>query len=328
MVIEEISKRLALPIPFLEKLARTASHRYCKYSIPKRTGGERTIYHPAKELKLIQRWLLQNVLINLPIHPAATAYRPEINIARNAEKHVSNNYLLRVDFEDFFPSLRDSDVVGVLEANSQILVKGGLTAEDLNFITKIVCRSASLTIGAPTSPQLSNAIMFPLDQTWSDQAKELEVTYTRYADDLYFSTNRPNVLNEILTTIRRELNANKAPKLTINEKKTALSSRKYRRLVAGLVLTSDRKISIGRDKKRRLSAFVNKLKRRQLQAQDVQKLRGWIAYVRSVEPMFVKALQRNMKSILLRAIFGEKAADVKDASLVSPPVEADATWKL
>src|SRR6266508_3273123 len=292
MILEQISNRLALPRPYLQRLASTASHRYKEYEIDKRTGGKRTIHHPAKELKLIQRWLLRNVLINLPIHPAATAYRQEGSIARNAEGHVANNYLLRVDFQDFFPSLTAADVLAVLRANRQTLANGQVTEEDLIFIVQIVCRYGSLTIGAPTSPLVSNAIMFQFDEIWSRVASALDVTYTRYADDLYFSTNRPNVLQDIFGRLREYLTNEQRPLLRINDKKTAFFSRKYRRLVAGLVLTSDRKISIGRDKKRLLSASVNRLKHKELQPEEVHKLRGWIAYVQSVEPTFVETLER------------------------------------
>jgi RNA-directed DNA polymerase len=292
MIAEQISARLGLSPAFLEKLARTASFRYKEYQIKKKGGGTRTIHHPARELKLVQGWLLQNVLNRLPVHPAATAYREGCSIRRNAESHVANNYFLRVDFQDFFPSLKGRDVEAVLVANRQSLSEGGITMQDITFITRIVCRHDSLTIGAPTSPQLSNAIMFDLDRTWSERARALEVTYTRYADDLYFSTNRPNVLKDLLGDLRSYLNANDRPLLRINDKKTAFGSRKRRRLAAGLVLTSDRRVSIGRQRKRVLKALVMKLKRRYLSPDEVASLRGWISYLHSVEPTFVLSLER------------------------------------
>ncbi|HLG16430.1 MAG TPA: retron St85 family RNA-directed DNA polymerase [Blastocatellia bacterium] len=292
MILEQTAARLDLPVSFLLKLAKTASHRYKEYTIPKRTGGTRTIHHPARELKLVQNWLLQYVLIRLPVHAVATAYSKGSSIKRNAEMHVANNYLLRVDFQDFFPSLTGSDVVAVLRANQRRLANINITEQDIYFIRRIVCRRDSLTIGAPTSPQLSNAIMFEFDETWSRRAHDLEVTYTRYADDLYFSTNRPNVLRDILDGLREYLKAGGVPTLRINEKKTAFSSRKRRRLAAGLVLTSDRRISIGRHKKRMLKSLVLKLKRKELEPVHAASLRGWICYLRSVEPAFVLALQR------------------------------------
>jgi RNA-directed DNA polymerase len=292
VILERMATQLALAPSFLTKLARSASHRYKEYKIPKRTGGERTIHHPAREIKLLQYWLLKNVLISLPVHPSATAYRKESSIRLNAVRHVANNYLLRVDFQDFFPSLSGSDVVAVLAANRRTLTDVELTDADITLIRQIVCRFDCLTIGAPTSPLLSNAIMFEFDVAWSGIAQAEEVTYTRYADDLYFSTNQPNVLQGILGSLRESVNAGGVPTLRINDRKTAFSSRKRRRLAAGLVLTSDRKISIGRVKKRRLKALVNNLKHKQLEPEQIAHLRGWIAYLRSVEPTFVLALQR------------------------------------
>src|SRR6266404_5971979 len=101
MILERMTTQLALNPFFLTKLARSASHRYKEYKIPKRTGGERTIHHPSRELKLLQYWLLKNVLVSLPVHPSATAYQKESSIRLNAARHVVNNYILRVDFQDF-----------------------------------------------------------------------------------------------------------------------------------------------------------------------------------------------------------------------------------
>ena len=292
MILERMATQLALTPPFLLKLAASASHRYKEYKIPKKTGGERTIHHPAREIKLLQYWLLRNLVVNLPVHPLATAYRKESSIRENAALHVANNYILRVDFNDFFHSLKGSDVVSVLAANRQRLADEVLTDLDIRLTRQIVCRLDCLTIGAPTSPVLSNAIMFEFDVRWSEMARTEDVTYSRYADDLYFSTNRPNVLESVLERLRESLRAQRAPTLTINDRKTSFSSRKRRRLAAGLVLTSDRKISIGRKKKRRLKALVNNLKRRQLPMEQMAHLRGWIAYLGSVEPAFVTALEK------------------------------------
>jgi len=291
MITEQIATEFDLTVSYLERLARTASHRYRSYPIAKRSGGEREISQPSRALKVIQHWLLQNVLNKLPVHTLATAYQKGSSIRINAGMHVANNYILRVDFQDFFPSLKGSDVVSVLKANQQ--VSPFLSSDkDLDFIRRIVCLEDALAIGAPTSPFLANAIMFSFDLEWAERARTLDVTYTRYADDLYFSTNRPNVLREILLSLTQYLSDNRRPQLRINDSKTAFSSRKRRRIATGLVLTSDRRVSIGRTKKRVLKSWVNKLRYRELNAEQIARLRGWISYVRSVEPLFVVALER------------------------------------
>jgi RNA-directed DNA polymerase len=167
-----------------------------------------------------------------------------------------------------------------------------LTELDIQFIRRIVCRFDSLTIGAPTSPLLSNSIMYDFDSYWASRSAEVGVRYTRYADDLYFSTNQANVLNRTFESLRESLNLSHRPVLRINDEKTSFSSRKRKRISAGLVLTSDRKVSIGRDKKRFIKSQVLKLTQRRLNSTEVLSLRGWIAYCLSVEPVFVSALER------------------------------------
>ena len=291
MIQDQIASQLGLSKSYLERLATSASYRYKEYKSPKKSGGERVIHHPARELKLIQDWLVHNVLHKLPVHVLATAYRKGSSIKMNADMHTANNYLLRVDFQDFFHSLTSADISSLLSRNPQIF-PAVPDDKDIDFIKRILSRHGALTIGAPTSPLLSNAIMFDFDKEWSERAQSAQITYTRYADDLYFSTNQGNVLQSVLQGVEEYIKQITSPKLMINGRKTAFSSRKWRRLATGLVLTSDRKISIGRKKKRILKAWVNNLKFNRLTPAEVGTLRGWIAYLQAVEPLFVVALQR------------------------------------
>jgi hypothetical protein len=231
-------------------------------------------------------------LISLPVHPAATAYQKNSTIKRNAELHAGTNYLLRVDFQNFFPSLHRIDVVNLLRANRKRLADEYVTDQDIEFISRVVCRFDALTIGAPTSPIISNAIMFNFDATWHRNAETNGITYTRYADDLYFSTSAPRVLERLLEDLRHYLNRGERPLLQINEAKTVFSSTKWRKLATGLVLTPDHKVSLGRHKKRMLKSLAWKLKRGELSVVETASLRGWISYIRSVEPDFVSRLQR------------------------------------
>ena len=293
MLIDDISRGLELPVNYLEQLAASASYRYKRYAIPKKSGGLRQISHPARELKLVQSWLIANVLNKLPVHNSATAYRSGSSILRNAAQHSMNNFLLKIDFRDFFPSLTRTDVAGVLTAASHGRGKVlELTPADIHFVTSIVCCKGALAIGAPSSPSLSNAIMFDFDQYWSKRCSEMNVTYTRYADDSYFSTRNPNVLSDLLKSVEAYLSNQPFPKLRINHEKTVFTSRKRLRKVTGLVLTSDRKISIGRHQKRILKSMVLKLIKKELNHVQTALLQGWIAYVRSVEPAFIVSMQR------------------------------------
>jgi RNA-directed DNA polymerase len=157
MIIEKMAADLGLKTSFIDALARGASHAYKTYSILKRGGGVREINHPSKQLKALQRWLLQYVCPGFPVHPAAAAYRKNRSILDNASLHANSRYLLRMDFQQFFPSITEADLKSYIDGRRSSLF-AGWSAFDINVFCMLVLRRSRLTIGAPTSPSLSNAI--------------------------------------------------------------------------------------------------------------------------------------------------------------------------
>lgn len=286
-LINEVSAGLRLSESFLERMARTATHRYKVYFVPKRSGaGSRKIEHPSRELKAIQRFLNWHVVAKLAVHPNAYAYRSghAFGVAANARRHADRAFLLRMDFADFFPSIASSDIDRFL-----VGAMPSWTAADREFFVLLVTRGGALTVGAPTSPGLSNAMCIELDTKLTALAVGRGLSYTRYADDLFFSTSARDVLRFVpdeVTTILGQLTTPRV--LTINPAKTVNISRKNRRSVTGLVLTSQGGISLGRSKKRELSAGVHQFD--QLSAVAKLRLAGWLAYCSDVEPDFINRL--------------------------------------
>ena len=156
MLIEKMATELGIPVRFVQKLANSASHEYKSYNIPKRSGGFREIHHPSRQLKGLQRWLLTNVIDKFPVHEAATAYRKGGSIFKNAATHATSRYLLRMDFENFFPSIKSADLRAYLHrcAEHQLVELDGWTSNDTDLFCQIVLRHSALTIGAPTSPRM------------------------------------------------------------------------------------------------------------------------------------------------------------------------------
>lgn len=299
MLVDELARQMKLSAHYVRALARSASHRYKEYTIPKRTGGRRTIHHPSRELKLLQSWIAENVFKHFPIHPSAYAYVVGRGIAENASVHRRKNYLLKVDFVEFFPSITARDVQAVLDLRAANLPMA-LTPEDRSFILSVVCRDGRLTIGAPSSPILSNAVMCEFDRQWT--AWNDSVLYTRYADDLFFSTDTPNLLSALLADLRLDVAMRSSPRLRINEDKTVFTSRKRRRVVTGLVLTSTGEVSLGRKQKRFIRSLLHRYVLRALDDEQIDYLRGFIAYARSVDPEFVRALERKFGLFSVQAI--------------------------
>lgn len=292
MALFELIKRLT---PFqgseLSALINTAPRRYKVYQIPKRDGKSfRTIAQPAPEVKLLQTVLMREVISKWPVHDAATAYIKGISIQEHAKRHVDSRFLLKMDFSDFFPSITAEHV------RHHAIRYSGLQGRDLDILVNIVCRrnksngSFGLSIGAPSSPMISNSMLFEFDSLAESFCASREIVYSRYADDLAFSSKNPNCLIDVQEHISHIISELPYPKLAINEKKTVNVSTKHRRTLLGLVLTPDNRVSLGRELKRILHAKVHSFNKESLAAEEVGELRGMLAYAWSIEPTFVLKL--------------------------------------
>lgn len=307
MLLEQISSDTKLSVKYLENVARRADYLYKTYKIEKRSGGHRTIEHPSPRLKIMQRWIARHLIAKMPVHPAATAYRRGSSIADNAAAHANSRFLLHMDFADFFHSLRADDVRALFLRNTDRMPP--ISAEEISLVISILCRHGRLTIGAPSSPALSNALMFEFDLFWFAEAEKRGVVYTRYADDLNFSTSRPEVLQLLAAEIAQRSEQPGGLQLRINPRKTQHRSKKNHRRVTGLVITTAGKISLGRSKKREIRSLVY-LAQKSMDNSDIDRIRGLLAYANSVEPSFVSSLTRKFGD--LNRMFRHGASDSDD----------------
>lgn len=289
MLIEVIATRTKVPVETLEKIAASASRRYREYPIPKRTGGTRLISHPSRTLKALQRWLARNLISVAPVHDAATAYQKGRSIRENALRHAGSSFTLRLDFREFFPSF-DAASIEPFIAETAAAAQLQLTAKDMDFVLRILCRNGRITIGAPSSPKITNAMMFSFDQEMAGYASENNLVYTRYADDLFISSFVPDVLIEAEDFVRELALRHRRPALIINEKKTLHLSRAGHRSVTGMVLTPEGKISLGRDRKREIKSLVHSATVNKLNPVERARLSGLIAFAHDVDPDFIGAL--------------------------------------
>lgn len=275
------------------RIVAQAPARYKEYPIPKRSGGQRIIAQPSRELKVLQRVIMEHWLAELPIHPSAMAYVTGRNIVDNADAHRHGSAILKLDFQNYFPSIRASDWRTYIRNKRPEWDK----ENDLNIMIKILfwgqksSRPKCLSIGAPTSPIVSNIIMFELDELFDEQANKFNSVYTRYADDITISSDTVENLLEVEKFIRSTLRATSHPNLKINEKKRGIYTKGQRRLVTGLVLTPNGKISIGRDRKRKISSLIHKFSLNQLGMSDVGYLKGMIGFSIANEPEFVSRMR-------------------------------------
>lgn len=304
-LIQALQEATGLSEAQIHRLIARSPHAYKVYTIPKKSGGTRTIAQPAKETKFLQRWLIQHVFGALPQHESATAYKINASIKNNASAHKENPYLSKFDFENFFPSIKESDLI---QHFTKYLVDQ-FNESDIQIIARLCCMSSKgskerqLSIGAPSSPLLSNSLMFDFDTQIATWCIDNEFVYTRYADDLTFSTHRKDRASELEAEIRRIIATLVYPKIRLNRKKTIHLSKKYQRRVTGIIINNDDQLSIGRQRKREISALIHRHSLNMLTSEDTFHLQGLLGFAKDIEPAFVISMRKKYGSEIIDSIF-------------------------
>lgn len=167
---------------------------YYHFTIPKPSGGIRAIEAPEQELKKLQRRLnayLQSVYY---LHQSVASYgyiqrvvgsAVVKNIRTNAEKHLNCKYLLNADFDDFFHQIQTRHIVRIFRVAPFHFDK-----HTANILAKICTYKGRLPMGAPTSPVLSNFYTLQIDNALTKWTYERKIVYTRFVDDLSFSSQK------------------------------------------------------------------------------------------------------------------------------------------
>lgn len=272
-------------------LIATAPSRYKTHFIDKRGGrGKREISQPTKEIKYLQRILVRDELRSLPIHDAAIGYRAGKGIRDHAQPHAAARYLLKLDFKDFFPSLKFASL------EHRLSVDTTYSPVERWILGNLLCRRPKgssvlqLSIGAPSSPFVSNYLLREFDERMAEYCQQTDMRYTRYADDLAFSTSRPGFLDDLEGQVRNLVSELTYLGLSLNEAKTINVSTKRRRTLVGLTLSNQGHASIGRDAKRTLRSALHKFSTGELSPSEAANLKGRLAFTYAVDPMFVTAL--------------------------------------
>ncbi len=241
-------------------------NKYVQFSIAKKSGGERNICAPDKKLLLLQKRLaakLQqcyeeiscmfskepNFILTENIRSSIVhGFRKKLSIQSNALCHINGNILLNVDLKDFFPSINFGRVRGFFIKNSFF----HLNEKVATLIAQIVCYNNELPQGAPTSPVIANLLATPMDVRILNLAKKNGVFYTRYADDLTFST-KLKIFPEDFLIVTETLEYSLGKKLkkiiqdsgfVINENKVRMHLKQSKQTVTGLVV--NKKVNVDR----------------------------------------------------------------------------------
>lgn len=245
--------------------AEICKKRYKKFSIKKKSGENREILAPVGALKSIQKCLKLIFECIYEPSPYATGFISNKSIVDNAKCHLSKNYVYNIDLKDFFPSIHLHRVKACLHNEPFSLSnKKGTAQEALAFLIGKLCTHPikttdgkivdALPQGAPTSPIISNIIAQRLDRRLGGLSKKVGVNYTRYADDITFSSNHSVYAKG--SDFQLELNRIILDQnLIINEKKVRLQRNLHSQEVTGLIVNN--KVNVHRSYVKNLRTILN-----------------------------------------------------------------------
>ncbi|MGV3573868.1 MAG: retron Ec67 family RNA-directed DNA polymerase/endonuclease [Devosia sp.] len=235
-----------------------AKDRYTTFEIAKKSGGKRIIKAPDPKLKKLQSHVshllyecLEEIEKERGAKPLSFGFRRDRWIADNATRHKRRKWVLNLDLKDFFPSFNFGRVRGFFLKDKSF----ALQPEVATTIAQIACDGTALPQGSPCSPVIAELIGQILDMRLVRLAKKYGVTYTRYADDITFSTSQKDFPAGLATadpadaTIWRLsdelLGKISASGFAVNPAKTRMQFRGSRQTVTGLIVNE--KVNIPSD---------------------------------------------------------------------------------
>ena len=212
--------------------------KYNKFVIKKRNGKARNIFAPCQALKNIQNKIKKGIEKNYHINSVVHGFVKDKSIITNAKTHIKKKYIVNIDLQNFFPTINFGRVRGIFIEYFKF------SNEVSTLIAQLLCFNNELPQGSPCSPLISNIICAPLDKKLYKYAKFNKLDYTRYVDDITFSTNLKNCTNKICTLTEEDKlilnpdfeNIIHEAGFIINDKKLFLNGKNRRQQVTGLVV--------------------------------------------------------------------------------------------
>ncbi len=232
--------------------------RYGVFPIPKRSGGTRTIIAPKSSIKSYQRRLADILSHYYKPKAGVYGYVAGRNIKQNAKIHCGKKTVINIDLRDFFSTIHFGRVRGVFKSHPF-----GFNDAVATTLAQICCYDGFLPQGAPSSPVISNFVCRTLDNQLQRFASKYRLSYSRYADDITFSTNRSHPPEEVATigqdgriALSEELmNIVSGNQFEINYDKVRYSLKNNRQEVTGLIVNT--KVNVRRTYIRQIRAMLH-----------------------------------------------------------------------
>lgn len=246
--VEDLCNILNISLKQLKYLLFVKRNKYIEFEIPKKNGDTRRILSPVVDLKIIQKKLAILLYNSYEFLDVQHGFIKNRSCLTNANLHIGKRFVLNIDLENFFDTIHFGRVRGLFMNKPYNYNK-----ELATYLAMLVCENGKLPQGAPTSPVISNIICYTMDKQLNHLAKKNRCVYSRYADDITFSTNSDKFPLEIAEKVGKEIvlsdkligiiNGGYQTGFKINNRKTRLSKRMMRQEVTGVIVNKKANLS-------------------------------------------------------------------------------------
>lgn len=230
--VKHLSKLMGISYTSLFHYILNSNDFYSDFNISKSSGSDRIINAPSLNLKKIQRWILQNILLDFPLSNNVKGFRKNHSILDNAKFHSNKELVYNIDIKDFFPSIEFNNVY-------YMFYNVGYTAELSYAFAKLLTYENYLPQGSPASPHISNIICYKMDESLDDLSQRISAQYTRYADDMTISTNDISLFLSKKSAFKNIVNYHG---FSLNNVKERLQYKNQPQFVTGLIVNNGVKV--------------------------------------------------------------------------------------
>jgi retron-type reverse transcriptase len=306
-------------LAYHRKVSKTSHYHH--FYIPKKSGGQRLISAPKKNLKKVQKWILENILYKIQNQDVVHGFVPKHSIKTNALPHLQKEVVINIDLKDFFPSISYKRVKGLFQKlgySEQIatiftLLCTHFEVDKVNVdgVAYYVQKTERfLPQGSPASPAITNLIAHTLDLRLQGLAKKYDFTYTRYADDLTFSSNTINEksIKTLMSFVQSIVNEED---FTIHPDKTHIMRRGSQKKVTGVVVNE--KLNVDRAILHKFRALLHQIEKTGWEGKSWgnssnlwMSMTGFVSYVMMVNPEKGNRLKEKMIQLAKKQEFNPK----------------------
>ena len=260
---------------FSENYLRNINIDYAEHYIRKKTGGYRKICSPNWALKAAQTQILHRIIYTERTHPYSFGFRKYKSIVDNARPHCDSAVVIKLDIENFFPSIKKNNVHAIFQVM-------GWSDQHSSILSNLCCWKGYLPQGAPTSPALSNIFLREFDEKLAKFAIRNKARYTRYADDMTFSLREDSSkkVGAIIKFVQNELSSI-GLRLNMKKQKIRVLRSHQHQQVCGITVNTERP-TLSRQKRRFLRAVRHRLENSKEATMTKEQLEGWESFNRMV----------------------------------------------